>query len=86
MDAWEASQRAAVGYVGYRPPMQTLLDPYEVHFPPPPVKASAAPLPGAPIAAERVPVEAHSEGELPRSLPQSPDSSGRLRCWCSDDY
>jgi hypothetical protein len=65
--------------------MQTLIDPHEVSFPPPPVKA--VPEQGQ-VGSPRPPaVAVASEEELPRaSVPGSPDSSGRLRCWCSDDY
>ena len=63
--------------------MQTLIDPFElasrtlpVHVPvpvpvPPPAPAMAAePVEMRPVAPK---------------VPRSPDSSGRLRCWCSED-
>jgi len=59
--------------------MQTLLDPFEVHFPPPPVKAVVE-------VEVPIPIEVKSEEELAApSVPRSPDSSGRLRCWCSEE-
>jgi hypothetical protein len=63
--------------------MQTLLDPFEL-----------APLPGAPVerfrasAAGRQPsvdIEFDVEAVEPVRAPPGPDSSGRLRCWCSEN-
>jgi hypothetical protein len=61
--------------------MQTLLDPFELVFPPPPGSVRFAPLPEPVLE-----VQSDRESAPPPSLPPSPDSSGRLRCWCSDDY
>ena len=57
---------------------QTLLDPFELAFPPPASARTAAPL-----APPSPPLEAQAERES--ALPPSPDSSGRLRYWCSED-
>lgn len=65
--------------------MQTLLDPFELapSLPVPPIAMTRAPS-AIEIDVEEL-VEA-VEAETPsRPLPPSPDSSGRLRCWCSED-
>jgi len=62
--------------------MQTLLDPFELAFPPPPAPVLTAPLPEPVIEVQ----SDDRESAPPPSLPPAPDSSGRLRCWCSDDY
>ncbi len=80
--------------------MQTLLDPFEIAsrtLPHPPV-ATPAPAPTNDVATslgeidvrleeDATPLEPELELERERkSRPaRSPDSSGRLRCWCSED-
>ena len=58
--------------------MNTLVDPFEI-------AAREAPLP--PVAlAPLDEVEVRFEDDAAPSLsPPSPDSSSRLRCWCSED-
>jgi hypothetical protein len=74
--------------------MQTLLDPFELAPSTPPTLLG--PLPAAAPSGERLraaPARAPSidvEGDDPpaprlRALPPVPDSSGRLRTWCSED-
>jgi hypothetical protein len=64
--------------------MQTLLDPFEL------APASFAPASGErlralpPRSQPSVDVELDFD-DAPARLPPSPDSSGRLRCWCSED-
>jgi hypothetical protein len=66
--------------------MQTLLDPFEL-----------APVPGAPAEGLRasaagtaarqpsIEIEFDLEAVEPPKAPPGPDSSGRLRCWCSEN-
>jgi hypothetical protein len=72
--------------------MQTLIDPFELASrtlpappPAPPVPVAVAPTAPPPLRtdgpSEIVPLEA--DAPLPRTA--NPDSSGRLRCWCSED-
>lgn len=64
--------------------MQTLLDPFEL------APASFAPSSGErlrvvpPRSQPSVDVEVEFE-DSPAPIPPAPDSSGRLRCWCSED-
>jgi hypothetical protein len=63
--------------------MQTLLDPYELG------KTSFPPLPAVAVKSDSV-LDVDVELSEPaaddvKPLPPSPDSSGRLRCWCSED-
>jgi hypothetical protein len=60
------------------PMMHTLLDPFEI---------TARELPLPPVAmASLDELEVRFEDDIAPSLPPpSPDSSGRLRCWCSED-
>lgn len=61
--------------------MQTLIDPFELASrnvpvaPPPPVR---------PVAMTLADIDVQVEEEPPPRRP-SADSSGRLRCWCSED-
>ena len=65
--------------------MQTLLDPFELAFHP--AHPAPAPMLAAPLPEPVIEVQSDDrESAPPPSLPPSPDSSGRLRCWCSDDY
>jgi hypothetical protein len=65
--------------------MQTLIDPFELDFLPAPVIERMTPTPeaaGDPLDVLQAQAERDS---APASIPRSPDSSGRLRCWCSED-
>jgi hypothetical protein len=67
--------------------MQTLLDPFEL------APASFAPSSGErlrvvpPRSQPSVDVEVDFQDvqDSPARIPPGPDSSGRLRCWCSED-
>jgi len=67
--------------------MQTLIDPFELasRTLPAPHGPLATPTPPPPLRtdgpSEIVPVD----GDAPVKRSASPDSSGRLRCWCSED-
>lgn len=63
--------------------MQTLLDPYELAQIPAPPISRVRPATPAPLAA-RVEAEPAPVAKPAPSRP-SADSSGRLRCWCSED-
>jgi hypothetical protein len=65
--------------------MQTLLDPFELVGPLPlPPVAMARPPSAIEIDIEEI-VEAVETQNTSTRWPPSPDSSGRLRCWCSED-
>jgi hypothetical protein len=59
--------------------MQTLLDPYEL-------ASASVPRPDMPPPALPV-IDVASRDDVtpPAPNPPSPDSSSRLRCWCSED-
>jgi len=65
--------------------MQTLLDPFEL------APASFAPSSGerlravVPRSQPSVDVEVDFQDVQDAPIPPGPDSSGRLRCWCSED-
>jgi|HubBroStandDraft_4_1064222.scaffolds.fasta_scaffold1845380_2 hypothetical protein len=70
--------------------MQTLLDPFEL------APASFAPSSGERLRAAPTPTQPSFDVEVdfqdlqdvqdsPAPIPPGPDSSGRLRCWCSED-
>ncbi len=65
--------------------MQTLLDPFELaSVPGAPVERLRA---SAAVTAARQPsieIEFDLEADEPVKAPPGPDSSGRLRCWCSE--
>jgi hypothetical protein len=60
--------------------MQTLIDPFELASRTLPVPLPVD-LPAPAIAAE----PAVEQRPAAPKVPRSPDSSGRLRCWCSED-
>lgn len=74
--------------------MQTLIDPFELasRTPPPPlavvmpvkVAPSFPPPPVRPVALTLADLDVVVEEE-PRQRRPGADSSGRLRCWCSED-
>ena len=66
--------------------MQTLIDPFELasrDLPPVPREAIATPTPPPPLRTDG-PSEIVAD-EAPAALKANPDSSARLRCWCSED-
>jgi hypothetical protein len=65
--------------------MQTLIDPFELasrDLPPLPREAIATPTPPPPLRTDG-PSEIVDEPPILRDA--NPDSSARLRCWCSED-
>jgi hypothetical protein len=58
--------------------MHTLLDPFEI---------ASREVPAPVAMASQVELDVRFEDDSTPSLPASPgpDSSGRLRCWCSED-
>jgi hypothetical protein len=66
--------------------MQTLIDPFELAFRGP--RTPVAPPTSIPDVDVQFDADSDDEvGEPPPSsrIPRSPDSSGRLRCWCSEE-
>jgi len=63
--------------------MQTLIDPFELALAPVVVVDPETPEPDTGSETAEI-LDARAESEPP-SLPRSPDSSGRLRYWCSEE-
>jgi hypothetical protein len=78
--------------------MQTLLDPFEIAPRTPPCPPATTPTPpptndvvtslgeiDVRLEEDATPLEPEPELDRDSRPSRSPDSSGRLRCWCSED-
>jgi len=65
--------------------MQTLLDPFELApRPVAPVERLRASAAGTAGPQPSIEIEFDLQADEPVKAPPGPDSSGRLRCWCSE--
>jgi hypothetical protein len=61
--------------------MQTLIDPFELAS-----RTLPQPVPRTrDVATSLVEIDVQLEEDVAPPKPVNPDSSGRLRCWCSED-